>query len=123
MKRMLLTCSVFVMIVASTSLSCFLLNDRFEKLYSLVESCERANNSEDRQAAIDSLKSYWHENEWKILAFVHHDQVEEVALGITKLEQLGKEENSGLYYSECFAIKESLSHLTKADRLSLQLFI
>ena len=123
MKRMLLTCSVFVMIVASTSLSCILLNDRFEKLYSLVESCERADNIQDRQAAIDSLKSYWHENEWKILAFVHHDQVEEVALGITKLEQLGKEENSGLYYSECLAIKESLSHLTKGDRLSLQLFI
>ena len=123
MKRMLLTCSVFVMIVTSTSLSCFLLNDQFENLYSLVESCERADNIQDRQAGIARLKRYWENNEWKILAFVHHDQVEEVALGITKLEQLGKEDSYGLYRAECLTIKESLSHLTKADRLSLQLFI
>ena len=75
------------------------------------------------QNAIKQLQTYWDKNEWKILTFVNHDQVEEVSLGIIKLEQLSKEDSYQLYRAECVAIKESLSHLIKGDRLSLQLFI
>ena len=123
MKRLMVTCSVFLLIVFSTALSCLVLNNKYQKLYTLVEKCEQAEHGENRQSAIKQLQIYWDKNERKILTFVNHDQVEEVSLGIIKLEQLSKEDRYQLYCAECVAIKESLSHLIKGDRLSLQLFI
>ena len=123
MKRMVVTCGVFLLIVLTTSLSCLISNDRYQKLYDLTEECELAEYSENMEYAIKRLQDYWNKNEWIILTFVNHDQVDEVSLGIIKLEQLCNEESYQLYRAECVAIKESLSHLIKCDRLSLQLFI
>ena len=93
------------------------------QMQAYVEARNLAEYSENMEYAIKRLQDYWNKNEWIILTFVNHDQVEEVSLGIIKLEQLCNEESYQLYRAECVAIKESLSHLIKCDRLSLQLFI
>ncbi len=120
---MAVTFSVLALILFATALSSRVLNSKKEKLDTLVDTCQQAESAENMQEAVKELQDYWENNEWKIIAFVHHDQVEEVSLGIKRLESLSTDNSHELYLAECLAIKESLSHLTKGDRLSFHIFI
>ena len=123
MKRVWVSLSLLAIISAVCAYSLILVTSTKEKMLDDINAITAAAKSEDHDETVwrvESLSAYWKHQESRIMHFVRHDHIDNIAQNVSRLSTLAEYEETAELIAELSSIAWQITHVWQAERPTLK---
>jgi len=96
------------------------MRERVEAYANAVFTAVEEKNQEKVLASVRELTDYWEEEHQVIIRYIHHSQVEDISLGISKLEPLARYQVYPNLVAELNSIVWKVEQIWESERFDLR---